>query len=169
MARTRRTRSTFAVALASLALAACETTPAPRAAPAAAAVPPAPPVHLERISADGLFPFSQATINASGEGRAALDAVVAKLARDSRGIAGMQVIGHSDRVGNEEANVALSTRRAQAVRDYLARRGIPAGVIHAVGVGSAEPLVQCPGEQGQALIRCLTPNRRVEILINYED
>ena len=79
----------------------------------------------------------------------------------------INVIGHSDRIGNDKANLALSTRRAEAVRDYLVARGVQAGLITAVGRGSIEPVVECTAERGEALVACLAPNRRVEVRVGY--
>ncbi len=38
--------------------------------------------------------------------------------------------------------------------------------IETKGVGSAEPVVECPGIRGQALIDCLAPNRRTEVEVS---
>ncbi|MCA0902731.1 OmpA family protein [Qipengyuania aquimaris] len=50
------------------------------------------------------------------------------------------IIGHTDRSGSEETNLALSQDRARAVREALVRRGIPRDGLRARGVGSAEPV-----------------------------
>ena len=154
----------FGIAL----LAGCSSTPAPQPAPPPAPEPE-PQTYVEQLSADGLFAFARATLSASGEGRAALDALVTKLTEEGRGIAGVEIVGHSDRIGGDAANQTLSNRRANAVRDYFVSRGLSADVITASGRGSAEPLVECPSERGQALIACLAPNRRVEVQVNYAD
>lgn len=157
-----------AVFVSTLLLGACTSTP-----PATADAPPAqaqlpPRATIEKLSADGLFGFGKARLDesAGGEGLAALDALAAKLA-DGRRIKAVHVIGHSDRIGSDKANLALSTRRAEAVRDYLVARGVQADLVTAVGRGSVEPVAECPGERGDALIACLAPNRRVEIRISY--
>ena len=67
------------------------------------------------------------------------------------------------------ADIALSARRAEAVRDYLVARGVAASLISAEGRGSSEPVVECTRERGPALIACLAPNRRVEIRAVYVD
>ncbi len=149
-----------------LLLGACATAPS-----ASAPAPEAPPPRatIEKLSADGLFAFGKATIDDASEGAAALDALAAKLAASPHPVRIVNVIGHSDRVGNDKANLALSTRRAQAVRDRLVARGVQAGLITAVGRGSVEPVVACEGERGDALIACLAPNRRVEVRVGYGD
>jgi outer membrane protein OmpA-like peptidoglycan-associated protein len=51
----------------------------------------------------------------------------------------LQVIGHTDRTGQETANKLLSQKRAEAVVNALLERGIPASMITAAGVGASRP------------------------------
>ena len=67
------------------------------------------------------------------------------------------VIGHTDTVGNLEANDRLSLARAERVRDALVQQGLPAQRIRAAGRGEREPLVRTA--DGVAEPR----NRRVEV------
>jgi len=69
------------------------------------------------------------------------------------------VYGHTDNVGNPEANKNLSERRAQAVKDFLVSRGIPAKRIEAQGFGEEQPLEDNTTERGRAA------NRRVQIVL----
>lgn len=66
------------------------------------------------------------------------------------------ITGHTDASGNENANLALSEARADAVAHYLAARGISPDRISTAGRGSAEPLV--PGSD----VRARRQNRRIE-------
>lgn len=153
-----------------LLLGGCATTrPPPSPEPAAEATLP-PRAYIEKLSADGLFGFGSASLGdaAGSEALAGLDALAAKLS-DGRSLRAVHVIGHSDRIGSDQANLALSTRRAEAVRDYLIERGVTAGQITAVGRGSVEPVVVCATERGDALVECLAPNRRVEVRVSYGD
>jgi OOP family OmpA-OmpF porin len=50
------------------------------------------------------------------------------------------VTGHTDASGPEPGNIALSSERAESVRQELIRRGIPADGLRARGVGSAKPV-----------------------------
>jgi OOP family OmpA-OmpF porin len=59
--------------------------------------------------------------------------------------------------------MGLSERRAAAVRDYLVSKGVAPGFIDTEGLGKADPVVDCAGKRGPALIDCLGPNRRTEI------
>ncbi len=67
------------------------------------------------------------------------------------------VLGHTDRVGTQQRNDALSLRRAQLVRARLIAEGMPKERIEAVGRGEREPLIQTPDEVAEPR------NRRVEI------
>ncbi len=111
-------------------------------------------------AAPALFAFDSAEL--SGKGRARLDEVVASLGA-RMGAVSLTVVGFTDRIGSDAYNLRLSQRRANAVRDYLVARGVPAGSVRAEGQGSAHPLVECGKAPHAELVRCLAPNRRVEI------
>lgn len=67
------------------------------------------------------------------------------------------VYGHTDDVGTDAYNQALSERRANAVRDYLIEAGLDAAIIEARGYGKSSPRVEGTTEVARA------QNRRVEI------
>jgi outer membrane protein OmpA-like peptidoglycan-associated protein len=67
------------------------------------------------------------------------------------------VIGHTDRVGNDQYNDRLSLQRAERVRGELVRLGIPESRIRTAGRGEREPLVATDDEVPEPR------NRRVEI------
>ncbi|MBV9832895.1 MAG: OmpA family protein [Alphaproteobacteria bacterium] len=69
------------------------------------------------------------------------------------------VTGHADRSGSDAYNMALSLRRANAVKDELVRNGIPATAIAVVGRGESQPLVQTADGVREP------QNRRVEIVL----
>ncbi len=70
------------------------------------------------------------------------------------------VEGHSDSTGQEETNIVLSQRRADAVRQYLvANRTLPAEKLKAVGFGSAKPLASNQTPEGRAV------NRRIDLVL----
>lgn len=122
-------------------------------------VQPAPSVQQVTLSADASFAFDWADLSAAGRGN--LDRLAAQIRRaQPQRIA---VTGHSDRLGSRAHNLDLSRRRAEAVRDYLAALGVPAGLMQVRGVGAAEPLVSCPDAPREQLIQCLASNRRVVV------
>ncbi|MBA4163895.1 MAG: OmpA family protein [Erythrobacter sp.] len=67
------------------------------------------------------------------------------------------ITGHTDASGIEPGNLELSRARAQAVRNALIRRGIPADGLRAQGVGSSSPIA---GLQPQD-----PANRRIEFVV----
>ena len=73
------------------------------------------------------------------------------------------IVGHSDSIGDEAVNRAVSRRRAQAVADYLLRAGVPADRLEVEGRGSAEPVADNETISGRAR------NRRVELKLRDRD
>jgi outer membrane protein OmpA-like peptidoglycan-associated protein len=71
----------------------------------------------------------------------------------------IEIEGHTDSVGSEELNQALSEKRAAAVRDYLAGRGLPAVRISMTGLGESTPVASNDTAAGRQ------QNRRVELVI----
>jgi outer membrane protein OmpA-like peptidoglycan-associated protein len=69
----------------------------------------------------------------------------------------VNVSGHTDRKGTDQYNVGLSQRMAMSVREYLAARGIPDGVITTEAFGESRPLVETQDGVSEP------QNRRVEI------
>lgn len=63
--------------------------------------------------------------------------------------------GHASRVGTPEYNLALSKRRAQAVRRALMQEGVPGERLEIIGYGESKPLLMGDDEQSAAA------NRRV--------
>lgn len=68
------------------------------------------------------------------------------------------VVGHTDGVGQLEANVKLSNERAAAVVKELVSRGVDAARLKAAGVGPWSPVASNRTEEGKA------KNRRVELV-----
>jgi len=73
------------------------------------------------------------------------------------------LIGHSDKVGTEKYNIALSENRAKEVRAALIKRGVAGNRISVKGEGSAHPLASNDQErEGREL------NRRVEFRVSNQ-
>jgi OOP family OmpA-OmpF porin len=77
----------------------------------------------------------------------------------TRGNARITATGHTDTSGPENYNMALSLRRANAVKDALVREGVPATAISVVGRGEQGLLVQTADGVREP------QNRRVEIVL----
>ncbi len=71
----------------------------------------------------------------------------------------VEIIGHTDDVGDDDYNQELSEQRARSVRDYLVKTGVTASKIVTVGAGEISPIASNKTEEGRA------ENRRVEILV----
>jgi OmpA-OmpF porin, OOP family len=85
-----------------------------------------------------------------------LDELVAVL--QSRRTLKLEIHGHTDSDGSDADNLALSVRRANAVRDYLVTHGVAAARLSAKGFGETKPLRRGNSEQDKAT------NRRVEFV-----
>lgn len=131
-----------------------------------AAVPPAAAAHQERhaLAGDALFAFDRsAAADILPDGRREIARIAAEL--KAMPDASVQVIGHTDRLGTEAYNQGLSQQRALTVRQQLIEAGIPASAVVALGAGGSQPVKQCDDALAHhALVACLQPNRRVEIL-----
>ena len=68
----------------------------------------------------------------------------------------VEVGGHTDALGPEAFNQALSQRRADAVAAYLTASGVDAGRVNAIGYGESLPVADNGSDEGRA------QNRRVE-------
>jgi len=91
------------------------------------------PVNVDNI----FYEFGKYMLTPSSE--EALKGLV-KMLNDNPHIT-MEIGAHTDMVGSDEANQLLSTRRAQAVVDFLVNSGIEAGRLTAKGYGKSKPVV----------------------------
>ena len=69
------------------------------------------------------------------------------------------IAGHTDSIGNEAYNLKLSTKRAEAVMNYLITKGIAPGRLQSKGYGETQPIADNNTEKGRAL------NRRTDAII----
>ncbi len=105
------------------------------------------------LQAGALFDFDQAVIKRTG--RRELDALAASL--QDTGAGQIRIVGHTDSMGPAAYNQDLSMRRANAVKDYLVRKGIRSGSITTSGRGETRPVASNDTAAGRAM------NRRVEV------
>ena len=75
----------------------------------------------------------------------------------------INVYGHTDNVGTEQANKNVSTKRAKAVSGFLAKQGIAKERLTAEGLGYDFPIASNDTDEGRA------QNRRVEIYITANE
>ncbi len=64
--------------------------------------------------------------------------------------------GHTDNTGDALDNLGLSQKRATAVRLALVARGVPGGVLKAIGFGAEQPVAENATDEGRALNRRTT-------------
>jgi len=135
------------------------------ATPAVAAAPAPEPQHFN-LKSDVMFGYDSATL--TSEGHAAIRQLYNSPGLQPANNKSTVVVGYSDRTGAAEYNQQLSARRAQAVADELVTLGIPAQNISSEGRGASESVTgsHCDGQTGNALIHCLSPDRRVVIEIS---
>jgi len=73
--------------------------------------------------------------------------------------ANIAITGHTDSVGSDTGNAAISKRRAEAVSDYLAKRGISRKRLKTIGYGEKFPIAPNTTAAGRK------QNRRVSIYV----
>lgn len=101
------------------------------------------------------FESGQAVIRPSGQ------AILDEMATALQKVKGkkVEVIGHTDNTGLRETNLALSLARAEAVRSYLAGKGINTALIAVSGQGPDRPVAENSTAEGRAR------NRRIEFRV----
>lgn len=107
------------------------------------------------IASEVSFDFDSAAIKPTF--RPTLDKVADILKRYNRTV--VHVVGHTDSVGTESYNQALSERRANSVMNYFISQGVDGSRLRAEGRGELEPRAANDTEAGRQL------NRRVELIV----
>jgi peptidoglycan-associated lipoprotein len=156
------TRSSLAVAAAlalGLALSACaHNNPDALAAGAGyAATGPGSVQEFNQSVGDRVF-FDTDQTDLSAANQATLDKQAAWLNQYSK--YSLTIEGHADERGTREYNFALGSRRAQAVHDYLAAKGISASRMRTISYGKERPVAVCDD------ISCWSQNRRAVTVLN---
>ena len=73
----------------------------------------------------------------------------------------LEINGHTDNTGDSASNLQLSQKRADAVKNYLIRKGVASARMTAKGFGDSSPVADNKTQAGKA------KNRRVEFKINF--
>ncbi|MEM8698646.1 MAG: OmpA family protein [Pseudomonadota bacterium] len=115
----------------------------------------------DRLIADGHVPIEGLEFETGGAALSpnsteALDLLGRLLNRNEIAVV---IVGHSDNVGELLVNIDLSRRRAEAVRDALAARGVPPEQMSASGAGFLAPITSNASPEGRER------NRRVELVL----
>jgi OOP family OmpA-OmpF porin len=107
----------------------------------------------ELISAEIPFMFDRSDLTPQATGK--LDSFISAIRQRVSNI--ISIFGHTDSLGTDPYNDALSERRANRVRDYLLDSGIPGREISVKGMGEGSPVADNNTRSGRA------KNRRVVI------
>lgn len=100
------------------------------------------------------FDFDSSAINQAGSEE------IWKFLNDVKNINGkytVNIVGHADRIGNKKYNETISKRRANTVKHYLVKNGIPENIIKVKWSGNVDPMVITRNNFKEEL------NRRVDI------
>ena len=104
-----------------------------------------------------LFPRRSAELTEQGK------EVLATQLQDARDMLSratyIEVIGHTDDVGDDDYNMDLSEQRAESVRNYLIGAGVDGSKMVTVGAGESMPIASNKTDEGRA------ENRRVEVMV----
>ncbi|MCI4662568.1 MAG: peptidoglycan-associated lipoprotein Pal [Neomegalonema sp.] len=101
--------------------------------------------------------FGTDSTDISPEARVTLDRQAQWLLANPQG--SITIEGHADERGTREYNLALGARRANAVRLYLASRGVPSASMRTVTFGKERPVEVCSRDE------CWGKNRRAVTVI----
>lgn len=118
------------------------------------------------LSSDVLFASgASARQDIPEAGLKAVRSLINELREDHAQVRHVQVVGHTDPMGDEAKNQLLGQARADTLRDLLIAGGIPDSLISATSAGNREPVVfTCYGNRAQQTA-CYAPNRRVVIKV----
>ncbi len=104
--------------------------------------------------------FNSSRSTFKGESLAIMDEVVSIMNQYPE--MNVKIEGHTDSQGGEEANAALSAKRAGAVMQYLIDKGVSPTRLSASGFGESRPIADNSTAAGRA------ENRRVEFIVKYD-
>jgi OOP family OmpA-OmpF porin len=124
-------------------------------AQAARPTPPTPSAAKIVLNADTFFDFDKSVLKP--EGRQTLDQLAQQVQSPTFGLESIIAVGYTDSIGTVKYNLALSQRRAAAVKSYLVSKGIDPNRIYTEGKGKSNPIASNATAAGRA------KNRRVEI------
>ena len=116
------------------------------------------PPKKEIVFEDVHFDFDRYSLRP--EATRALDEAIATLQANPE--LNIEVEGHTCNIGTAEYNLALGDRRANAVKDYLASRGVGADRLSTVSYGEEQPKYDNAREETRRL------NRRAALVVRLQ-
>ncbi|HEY1427535.1 MAG TPA: OmpA family protein [Caulobacteraceae bacterium] len=102
------------------------------------------------------FPLSSSRL--SDEAQTRLADFVAKLSTDNRNVY-VEIQGHTDTTGGDSYNMRLGEERAEAVRLFMNRKGVPLNRMSTISYGDTSPVAPNKTRVGRA------QNRRVVLIV----
>ncbi len=109
-----------------------------------------------RVTTHILFDTGSARIRRASDKQ--LKELASALASTELKSAAIQIVGHTDSMGDPKYNLRLSFKRAQSVYDALTKSGIPATRLTFTGKGDTAPIADNKDDKGKKL------NRRVDFV-----
>ena len=120
---------------------------------------PAPPgLLMSTLLTDDKVKFSSGRAQLTEQADHELDQLVAKLKADNQPVF-VEIQGHTDATGSDAVNQQLGLKRAEAVRLYLARAGLPLARMATISYGESAPLADNNTREGRST------NRRVQVIV----
>ncbi|MFN3304756.1 MAG: OmpA family protein [Roseateles sp.] len=120
---------------------------------------PAPPgLLMSTLLTDDKIRFSSGRAELTAAAQRELDQLVAKLKADNQPVF-VEIQGHTDATGSDALNHQLGLQRAEAVRMYLARAGLPLARMATISYGESAPLADNNTREGRSI------NRRVQLIV----
>lgn len=121
-----------------------------------------PYIQILNLNEAGGTNFSSGSTKISKKGLANLNLFVKQVITSGITPSSIIIVGHTDNVGAEKANKHLSERRAIAVANHLASKGLDNTLMHVTGLGETRPVATNKSQVGRA------QNRRIFIRVHGE-
>ncbi len=110
------------------------------------------------MTTDGSVTFASGKAIISDDGQAKLSALATQLKTDNQNVY-LEIQGHTDSKGSTKANERVGMERANAVRTYLAKQGLPLSRMSSASYGEEAPVADNATRAGRSA------NRRVVIVV----
>lgn len=112
------------------------------------------------------FDFDKSILNPSEKDKLEK---LAKILGENK-ITKIKIVGFTDKLGSDKYNMKLSEKRAIEVKGFLdSKIKLDSSPVEVRSMGKAHQVKSCDNVKGKELIKCLAPNRRVEVEVDYFD
>jgi outer membrane protein OmpA-like peptidoglycan-associated protein len=109
------------------------------------------------------FEYDQAELHPRAKAQLSIVADILKSSPTKK----LKIGGHTDAKGSDDYNVALSQKRAKAVKEFFVEVGVPIAQVETVGFGKDLPLSPNLNPDGSDNPEGRSRNRRAEILLDF--